>query len=165
MRVGRGKPTTALIFITPMLTFFCGQKHMITNRWYKKSLLLVVVPVLIISSLSAFAGEYEVKGKAGDYDIAVRIEKNPPARGYNNIDVAVMDANGKPVTNVQVRVEYLMPSLPGRPPMMEYSTTAKPSGHYYLARLDFSMAGEWTVILKVIRAGKTDTMEFSFVVR
>jgi hypothetical protein len=138
---------------------------MIVTRWYKKVLLLVAIALLIMPSLSAFASEYEVKGKAGDYNIAVRIDKNPPTRGYNNIDVVVMDATAKPVTNVQVHVEYLMPSLPGRAPMMEYTTTAKPSGHHYLARLDLSMAGEWTVILKVVRAGKTDKMEFSFVVR
>lgn len=121
--------------------------------------------LVIMPSFLALASEYEVKGKAGDYNIAVRIDKNPPARGYNNMDVVITDAAAKPVADAQVHVEYLMPSLPGRAPMMEYSTTAKPSGHHYLARMDLSMAGEWSVVLRVTHAGKTDTMEFTFVVR
>jgi hypothetical protein len=140
-------------------------KNMITDWCCMKKLFLAVITLLIVPSSLAAAGEYEIKGKAGDFTVRVMMDKNPPARGYNNMDVVITDAAAKPVTDAQVRVEYLMPSLPGRAPMMEYSTTAKPSGHHYSARLDLSMAGQWTVVLKVIRAGKTAIMEFAFVVR
>ncbi len=120
----------------------------------------IIVPVFF-----ALASEYVATGKAGVYNVEVRINKNQPARGLNHVDIAVTDAASKPVTDVQVHIEYLMPSLPGRPPMMEYSATAKPDGHSYQAEIDLSMAGEWTVIVKVTRAGKTDTMQFTFVVK
>ena len=129
----------------------------------KKSFILAIV-FIIMSSL-ALASEYEVKGKAEDYNIDVRFDKNPPDRGYNNIDVVITDKTSKPVNDAQVDIEYLMPSFyPGKAPMMKYDTTAKLSDHHYLARIDLSMAGEWTVILKVTRAGKTETMQFTFVV-
>jgi hypothetical protein len=140
-------------------------KNTITIRCCAKELFLVAMALLILPTFLARANDYEVKGRAGDYNIVVRMDKNPPARGYNNMDVAITDGSAKPVTDAKVHVEYLMPSLPGRPPMMEYSATVKPSGHHYSAQLDLSMSGKWTVVLKVTRAGKTDTMEFSFVAR
>jgi hypothetical protein len=131
----------------------------------KKLFLLVTIVLVITPAFLAFASEYVVKGKAGDYNVTVRIDRNPPARGYNNLDVVITDATGKPVADAGVQVEYLMPSFPGRPPMMKYSTAAKQSDHHYVARVDLSMDGVWNLLLKVTREGKTDTMEFTFVVR
>lgn len=131
----------------------------------KKKLFLVTIGLLIIAPVLVLASDYEVKGKAGDFKVTVRIDKNPPARGYNNLDVVITDATGKPITDAEVQVEYLMPSFPGRPPMMKYSTAAKQSDHHYAAQIDLSMDGVWNILLKVTREGKTDTMEFTFVVR
>jgi hypothetical protein len=131
----------------------------------KRLFLLVTIVLVILPAFLAFASEYVVKGKAGDYNVTVRIDRNPPARGYNNLDVVITDATGKPVTDAGVQVEYLMPSFPGRPPMMKYSTAAKQSDHHYVAQIDLSMDGVWNLLLKVTREGKTDTMEFTFVVR
>ena len=131
----------------------------------KKFFLLVTIVLVIIPAFLAFASEYVVKGKAGDYNVTVRIDRNPPARGYNNLDMVITDATGKPVTDAGVQVEYLMPSFPGRPSMMKYSTVAKQSDHHYVAQIDLSMDGVWNILLKVTREGKTDTMEFTFVVR
>lgn len=131
----------------------------------KKLFLFVTIVLVTIPAFLAFAGEYVVKGKAGDYNLAVRIDRNPPARGYNNLDVVITDATGKPVTDAGVQIEYLMPSFPGRPPMMKYSTAAKQSDHTYAAQIDLSMDGVWNILIKVTREGKTDTMEITFVVR
>jgi hypothetical protein len=128
-----------------------------------KKLSLVMI-VLIFSSL-VFASEYEVKGKAGNYAVRVMMDKNPPALGHNNLDIVITDAASKAVTDARVQVEYLMPSFPGRKPMMEYSTTAKPGGNHYLAQIDLSMAGEWTVVVKVTRGEMTAAMEFTFVAK
>ena len=89
--------------------------------------LIILVIVILFSPSAVFASDYEVKRRVADYTIDVRIDKNPPARGENNIDIAVKDVSLRPVTDAQVVIEYLMPSFPGRPPMMDYSTTAKPS--------------------------------------
>ena len=130
----------------------------------KKTLLVSMLFVIILPFL-VLANEYEIKGKAGNYIVEVRIDKNPPGRGNNNMSVSIEDEAFKPVTNAHVAVHYLMPSLPGRAPMMEYNTAAKLSGNHYLAQMDLSMAGEWIVILGVNRAGKTENMQFSFTVK
>jgi len=129
----------------------------------KRLFLLVATVLVIIPAFLAFASEYVVKGKAGDYNVTVQIDRNPPARGYNKLDVVITDATGKPVTDAGVQVEYLMPSFPGRPPMMKYSTTAKQSDHHYLARLNLTMDGVWTIVITLTHAGKTDAMKFTIV--
>lgn len=130
-----------------------------------KRMLLVFMLLALTPSFLALASDYEKKGKAGDYGVEVRIDKNPPGRGNNNMSIYVKNRAGQPVTDASVKVNYLMPSLPGRPPMMDYNTEAALSGNHYLAKMNLSMAGEWTVVLGVTRAGKTETMQFSFVVK
>ena len=130
------------------------------KRIFLLSMLLVIVPVFM-----ALANEYKVKGKAGNYSVEVRFDKNPPGRGNNNMSIYIKDKALQPVTDAHVEVRYLMPSFPGKEPMMENNTTAKLSGDHYLAQIDLSMAGRWTIIINVNRAGKTETMQFSFVVK
>ena len=123
--------------------------------------------VLIFMLMATFvnAKGYEAKGKAGSYTIDVEFDKNPPAKGENRIGIGIADAALKPVKGAMVTVNYLMPSLPGRPPMMEYKTTAAPEGKKYKAIVDLTMAGEWTFVINIARDGKTEAMRFTLVVR
>jgi len=130
-----------------------------------KRTLLIFILLVVMPSFLVLAGEYEIKGKTGNYIVKVAIDKNPPERGNNNMTIYITDSAQRPVTDARVKVNYLMPSLPGRPPMMDYNTEATLSGNHYLAKMNLSMAGEWTIILGVSRAGKTETMKFSFFVK
>lgn len=125
----------------------------------------LVVLIFMLMATFVSAKGYETKGKAGGYTVQVEFDKNPPARGENRIQIDITDAAMKPVADATVVVKYLMPSLPGRPPMMEYNTTATPASEKYNAIVDLSMAGEWTFVINITRDGKTETMKFSFVVR
>ena len=130
-----------------------------------KRMLLVATLLVIVPSFLALANEYKIKGKAGNSNLEVRFDKNPPGRGNNSISISIEDKALQPVTDAQVQVRYLMPSFPGKEPMMESNTAAKLSGDHYLAQIDLSMAGRWTIIVSVNRAGKTETKQFSFVVK
>ncbi len=125
---------------------------------------LVVLLFLLTVNL-AYAQGYGVEGKAGRYTVRVTFEANAPHRGENVISVDVEDAALKPVSDVAVTVDYFMPSLPGRPPMMEYKATASREGNMYKTALDLSMAGEWTFVIHIIHEGSTDSMTFTRVVR
>ena len=125
---------------------------------------LVLAVMFVACAFVVWAGGFELKGKAGEYNIEVRMERNPPAKGHNGIEVVVTDGASRPVTDAEVEIEYLMPSLRGRPPMMDYSVKAKPAGNKYHADLNLSMAGEWRVLVKIARAGKGETLGFTFVV-
>jgi len=121
---------------------------------------LMIGLVMLLSSGVALAKEYEVKKKAGDFDVVVTIDKNPPVTGDNNVTVSVKDAAGKAVKDAKVVVDYSMPAMPGMPPM-NYKADAMPKGDAYAATMNLSMAGPWNVTVKISAGGKTGSMKFT----
>ena len=122
--------------------------------------LAVVTLVILMVAGAAYAKDYEVSKKAGDYTVDVKIDKNPPSQGKNNMEIAVKDRAGKPVTDAKVLVEYVMPPMPGMAPM-NYKADAALKGETYRATMDLSMAGPWNVSVKITRADKTQTVRFT----
>lgn len=120
----------------------------------------VIGLVLLLAANVAYAKGYEVKKKAGEYDVTVTIDRNPPITGDNNVCVVVKDASGNIVKDAQVKVEYSMPPMPGMPPM-NYKTDTVFKGDEYKATLGLSMSGSWNISVKIIRAGKTAAMKFT----
>ena len=119
-----------------------------------------VMIVLFLAAGAAFAKGYEVQKKAGEYDVKVAIDKNPPVTGDNEVTVAVKDSEGKSVTDAKVVVDYSMPAMPGMPPM-NYKTDAVAKGDVYLATMNLSMAGPWNIAVKITRGGKTSSLKFT----
>ena len=116
--------------------------------------------VFLLMAGMAYAKDYEVKKKAGQYDVEVKIDKNPPVVGDNNVSVEIMDASGKYVTGAKVWVEYSMPAMPGMP-AMHYKEEAAVSGNAYKATMHLAMAGSWTAAVKIKKDGKTNTVKFN----
>jgi len=125
----------------------------------KKLCVVVAVAMLFISGI-AYAKDYEVNKKAGEYDVMVRIDKNPPVVGDNNITIEIKDTSRKYVTDAKVVVEYSMPAMPGMPPM-NYKTDATLKGNEYKAKMNLSMSSSWNIAVKISRAGKISTMKFT----
>lgn len=124
-----------------------------------KRVMLAAMMVLLIAG-TAVAKNYEVTKKAGDYNVVVSIDKNPPTTGDNNISVSVKDGAGADVTDAKVVVEYSMPAMPGMP-AMNYKTNAEWTGKEYKSKVNFSMSGSWNMAIKIIRAGKTTQVKFT----
>jgi len=124
-----------------------------------KRLVVIGMTLLLIAGV-AYAKDYEVKKKTGDYDVEIKIDKNPPVVGDNNIEIEIKDASGKYVTDAKVKVEYSMPAMPGMP-AMNYKTDTELKGYEYKAKMNLSMAGSWNVAVKITRAGKISTMKFT----
>ncbi|MBI5203301.1 MAG: FixH family protein [Nitrospirae bacterium] len=123
-----------------------------------KRLAVVSVILLLIAGV-AYAKDYEVKKKAGDYDVTVKIDKNPPVVGDNNISIAI-ESGGHHVRDAKVKVEYSMPAMPGMPAMNE-KTDAELKGDIYKAKMNLSMSGAWNIAVKITRGGKTSTVKFN----
>ena len=85
---------------------------------------VAVALILLLSAGLAFAKSYEVTRKAGDYTVDIKMDKNPPVVGPNNIEIVVRDAAGKAVSDAKVLVDYGMPAMPGHP-AMGYKTDAQ----------------------------------------
>ncbi|HOG18621.1 MAG TPA: FixH family protein [Syntrophales bacterium] len=120
----------------------------------------LIVCVLLLAGGLAYAKDYEMTKKAGEYTVSVTIDKNPPITGKNNMAVGIKDGTGKDVTDAAVAVDYGMPAMPGMP-AMNYKAGANPKDKLYLATLDFSMSGPWSVTIKITRGGKTQSVKLN----
>lgn len=122
--------------------------------------LAIGIMILLFAAGLAQAKEYEVKKKAGEYEVEVKIDRNPPVVGDNNMEIEIKDATGKYVTDAKVIVDYSMPAMPGMP-AMNYKTDAELKGNEYRAKMDLSMSGSWNIAVKISRSGKTASMKFT----
>jgi len=121
--------------------------------------LLRRMKVLVLSiSILAFtvgmvdAKDLEVKKKAGDFDVEVKIDRNPPIVGDNSIEIEIKKA-GKPVTDAKVLINYYMPPMPRMAPM-NYKTDAKLKKEKYRATMNLIMAGPWYIAVIITHEGK-----------
>jgi hypothetical protein len=108
----------------------------------------------------AYAKDYEVVKKAGNYTVHVMMDKNPPVTGQNKMEISIQDATGTDVTDATVAVDYSMPAMPGMP-AMNYKAKAEVNGSRYLANVNFSMSGAWNINVKITRAGKIQSVKFN----
>ena len=120
----------------------------------------IVVCVLLLTAAAVLGGSLELKKRAGDYDVSVTIDKNPPVVGRNTIEIGIRDPAGAPVLDAEVLVNYYMPPMPRMAPM-NYRVEAKMRGGTYKARMDLIMAGPWYVAVKITRKDKTVTAKFN----
>lgn len=123
---------------------------------------LIISAVAFIVLIGTPAWSYVIDRNVNSYSVHVRIGEGPPVLGQNVITLTITDASSRPVSDAAVAIRYFMPSLPGRPPMMEYTTTAKREDGAYRAELDLRMKGEWVVALTIARQGETETVKFGF---
>ena len=121
---------------------------------------VAVALILLLSAGLAVAKSYEVTRKAGDYTVDIKMDKNPPVVGPNNIEIVVKDAAGKAVSDAKVLVDYGMPAMPGHP-AMGYKTDAQLKGGVYQAMLNISMKGPWTITVRITHLGKAVSARFT----
>jgi hypothetical protein len=126
----------------------------------KRLAVILAAMVLLAACGLAYAKDYEISKKAGDLNVQVNIDKNPPVTGINKMALAIKDAAGKTVTDATVAVDYGMPAMPGMG-AMNYKTQATLKGESYQATINFSMSGPWFVNIKISRAGKIQTVKLN----
>ena len=124
-----------------------------------KRLAIFVIALLLIAGV-VYAKDYEVTKKAGDYNVLIKIDKNPPIAGENNVEIAITDASGKAVTDAKVVLNYSMPAMAGMP-AMSYKINADLKGTVYKAKVDYSMSGSWNNEVKITQGGKTISARFT----
>jgi hypothetical protein len=124
-----------------------------------KRVALIFVVLLLASGL-AYAKDYEITKKAGDYTVQVTIDKNPPIVGKNKMEIQLKDATGKDITDAAVAIDYGMPPMPGMH-AMNYKAKTEWTGSRYLATLNFSMSGPWFINVRITHAGKSQLVKFN----
>lgn len=124
----------------------------------KKTFYFTLIIFLIAGTI--YAKDYEIKKKAGVYDVQIEIDRNPPVVGDNNVTITIKDKAWEKVTDAKVMLDYSMPPMPGMPPM-NYKANAELKGNEYMAKMNLSMAGTWNLVVKIDRAGKKHKAKFS----
>ena len=125
------------------------------KRW---SWLVMLLVVLVAGTV--FAKESSVQKKAGDYSVEIKMDKESPVVGSNNVEIVIKDKAGKAVTDAKVVVTASMPSMPGMP-AMENKADAKLDGGKYKAKIDLSMGGSWNMSVRITQGGKTATAKWT----
>jgi hypothetical protein len=126
----------------------------------KRIIAMLAAAAFLMACGLALAKDYELTKKAGDYSVQIKIDKNPPVTGKNNISVGIKDGAGKYVTDATVAIDYVMPAMPGMP-AMNYKSDSMLHGNMYHAVVDFSMSGSWSVTVKIARGGKTQAVKLN----
>jgi hypothetical protein len=126
----------------------------------RRIIAILAAAVFLMACGLVFAKDYELTKKAGDYNVQINIDKNPPVTGINNMTVAIKDTAGKAVTDAGVAIDYGMPAMPGMG-AMNYKTNAIVKGDSYLATINFSMSGPSFINIKITRGGKTQTVKLN----
>ena len=116
--------------------------------------------VLALAAGTSDARSLEEVKKAGEYSVGIRIDRNPPIQGINNLEVEIRGADGAAVTDAKVLVNYYMPPMPRMAPM-NYKIDAPFKGDRYRAKMNFIMEGPWYIAVKINHSGKTTTAKFN----
>ena len=124
-----------------------------------KRIVYLFITLLLTTGL-AFAKDFEVTKKADDYTVVVKIDKNPPVVGENNVTIEIKDAAGKNVTEAKVKLDYGMAAMPGMPAMF-YKADAELKGTLYKAKMNLSMAGSWNITIQIIQGDKVRKAKFN----
>jgi len=122
--------------------------------------LAIFVMVLLLIAGVVYAKDYEVTKKAGDYSVLIKIDKNPPIAGENNITIAIKDKSGKEITDAKVVFNYSMPAMAGMP-AANYKTDVELKGAVYKTKANYSMSGSWNNEIRITHGGKTVSARFT----
>ncbi|MBP1747516.1 MAG: copper resistance protein [Deltaproteobacteria bacterium] len=128
-----------------------------------KRTVMIVALILLAVVVMACSKSNEIKKKAGDLDVSIVMDKNPPVTGSNEVTIRIADPSGKPVTGARVKYSYSMPAMAGMP-AMDYSANAVPQGNAYRATVNYSMPGSWNNELTIV-TDQTRSVRFTIDVK
>lgn len=110
------------------------------------------------------AADYRVRKTADGLIFDIAINRNPPVIGDNEIRIEIKDAQGNPVLDAEVLVNYYMPPMPNMAPM-NYTLPATLQGKQYRAIMDLIMAGPWNIVTRARIQGRWIRVVFPIDVR
>jgi Cu(I)/Ag(I) efflux system membrane fusion protein len=91
--------------------------------------------------------------KAGDLDVQIAIEPDPPTTGENRLRLSIRDASSKSVDGAQVAFEYDMPAMGAMSEMKGGGEVKAEGGGRYIVTYPLAMAGDWYLALGIDAPG------------
>jgi len=89
------------------------------------------------------------------FKLTFRIDPDPPQGAKENtLHVTLLDPAGKPVSDAQVRLTFVMPAMPAmNMAEMRNSADLKWNGSEYVGPITIMIAGSWNVAIEARRGG------------
>jgi hypothetical protein len=115
--------------------------------------------LLCLTAGIVYAEGYEVKKEVGGYYVLMKIDRNPPIAGDNNVSIEVTDAITHCACNANVVIEYSRPATLGTPALHYTAETELKRGRH-IGKISLSVAGFWNIGVKITTGGKTWTTNF-----
>ena len=119
-----------------------------------------LILLILAAGGAACAKGLELQKKSADYAVEIRLDRNPPIVGDNEMEVYIKDARGQFLQGQSPSVNYYMLPMPRMAPM-NYTVGTKPYKHYYRVSLNFIMSGPWVIAIKIPAPGRTRTIKFN----
>jgi hypothetical protein len=126
--------------------------------------IILILTVLFLSVGLAYGMDYEVTKKAGDYTVQVKIDRNPPVLGANNMIIWLKDAAGNDVRGASMTVDYSKSTRFWKS-AKKYNSWAQPHENNYHAILNIPTQGSWDVMININHMGKSVSTKFTIDVK
>lgn len=127
----------------------------------KRTVIGFALIFLILSAPGAvFAKELSLQKRSADYIVEIKLDRNPPIVGDNEMELYIRDARGQFLTGLRPAVNYYMLPMPRMAPM-NYTLEAKSYKNYYRVSMNFIMTGPWVIAVKIPAAGRMRTLKFN----
>jgi hypothetical protein len=116
----------------------------------------VAVMVLVAWATPASAAQSKANAKTGGKVDIMLMQPTQPKSGDNTIEVMVKGADGKPLSDADVSVLFVMPAMPAmKMPEMRNEVKLKAAGDgKYTGSGNIGMAGKWNTTITVKKDGK-----------
>lgn len=112
----------------------------------RKSFLILLGSTFLLTGM-LHAKALEIVKEVNTITVKISLAEDPPKKGKNEINITLIDADRKEITNSKVDVYYFMKPKKGMQPML-YKAKAKFDEGHYKATVDFLMQGTWIIEIK-----------------
>jgi len=120
----------------------------------------LLILLLVFPANIAHAKAYEVEREVGGYRVVMKIDRNPPVAGDNNVSIEVIDVASGCACHAKVVIEYSRPAMPGTPPL-SYRADMRMRRGRYVGRMSLPLAGSWNIAVRITGGDKTWTANFT----
>src|SRR5574342_561849 len=107
---------------------------------------------LLLSACTQGA-KYTTAARAGDLDVQISTDPDPPTTGANRLVATVRDASGKPVDGARLAFVYDMPAMGAMPEMKGGGDVRAEGSGRYVITYPLSMNGDGYLTLGVDAPG------------
>ena len=120
---------------------------------------VVLTMLLCLTAGIVSAESYAVKKNVDGYSVAMKIDRNPPIAGHNNVTIEVIDAITHCACDANVVIEYSRPAMPGTPALRYIAETELQKGRH-VGKISPSVSGFWNIAVNLTTGDKTWTTHF-----